>query len=57
MAKVTQLIPAPSRSELVRQMILAIIRLAEKKWPPQSNIRTGYTISMHAREAHARRDY
>jgi len=35
MDKVTQLIPAPSHSEQARQMMLAIISLAEKSGLPK----------------------
>ena len=44
MAKVTQLIPAPSHSEQARQLMLAIITLAEK----QAAAPEGYEDRMHA---------
>jgi len=53
MAKVKQLIPAPSHSEQTRQLMLAIITMAEK----QATAPEGYgdrlpAISMLAREAY-----
>ena len=53
MAKVTQLIPAPSHSQQARQLMLAIITLAEKQAAaPEGYEDRLHAISMLAREAH-----
>ncbi|MGJ0194552.1 hypothetical protein ACR6A7_19730 [Pantoea sp. RRHST58] len=53
MAKMTQLIPAPSHSEQARQLMLAIITLAEKQAAaPEGYENRLHAISMLAHEAY-----